>query len=384
MRRIESRLPVDGDGLHPAERTGEPGQGLSHDAERHAQLERGRGGRDRVVDVVEPRERQPDGELARGRAQLDLRALHSVEPHPGGGHLRPRALAPAVRTAVAAQMAEVDGVVDVGRAAVAAVLGVRGVLQARERLAVVLQAEVGHLPPLAAQVRHQRVVGVENEAARDRRARPRCPTSGPPAAPAPRSGRAGRGTGWPGAATAAARRGPPAAARPRRPRTDRADPARCPRRAAPWPRPRPCWSRPGCAPRGARHARARPRSSPPWWSCRSWPTGARSRSPARPTCGPARPGDRRSISRPGRRGAAASAAAAGDAPRQPGEQAGQPEHHCRCGERSRAGSGAPPAWSPAWRRSGRRRRRPRRDGRTPPPPPRLAGAPRRASRDGCP
>ena len=61
-------------------------------------------------------------------------------------------------------MPEVDGLVLVGRAAVAAVLGVGGVLHLRERLGVVGEAEVGHPLASAAEIRHQGVVGVEHQA----------------------------------------------------------------------------------------------------------------------------------------------------------------------------------------------------------------------------
>ena len=71
-------------------------------------------------------------------------AAHPVEPHLGGRHLRHRPLAPAVRAAVAAEVAEVDRLVGVGGAAVTAVLGVGGVLHARQRLRVVLDTEIGH------------------------------------------------------------------------------------------------------------------------------------------------------------------------------------------------------------------------------------------------
>ena len=85
-------------------------------------------------------------------------------------------------------------------AAAAAVLGVEGVLQLRQRLRVVLDAEVDDplaraLVGVAAEVGDQRVVGVEDEA---RCARPGPRPSSPtrrPAPPSRRSGRAGRGRG---------------------------------------------------------------------------------------------------------------------------------------------------------------------------------------------
>ena len=68
----------------------------------------------------------------------------SVADH---GRLGP-ALA-AVRAVVAAEVAEVDGLVDVGVPAAAAVLGVRGVLELGQRERVVLDAEVGRRRPRA-------------------------------------------------------------------------------------------------------------------------------------------------------------------------------------------------------------------------------------------
>jgi hypothetical protein len=62
-----------------------------------------------------------------------------------------------------AEVGEIGGLVHVGVAAAAAVLGIRGVLQLGERERVVLDAVVERLAA-AAEVAHQRVVGVEHEA----------------------------------------------------------------------------------------------------------------------------------------------------------------------------------------------------------------------------
>ena len=91
-----------------------------------------------------------------------------------------------------------------------------------QRLGVVLDAEVDTPCAVAAEVGHQRVVGVQHEASAGRRARPPARPSGRPAARARRSGRAGRGRGWRAAEARLERRAPPAAARPRRPRRGRA------------------------------------------------------------------------------------------------------------------------------------------------------------------
>ena len=92
---------------------------------------------------------------------------------------------------------------------------------------------------IAAEVGHQRVVGVQDEArARRVRAATRAPPSGPRAARARRSGRAGRGRGWRAAAgagaTARATAGSQASSTSNSPSLAR---RRGPRRAAPWPRP---------------------------------------------------------------------------------------------------------------------------------------------------
>src|SRR5438067_1567775 len=80
-------------------------------------------------------------------AQLDV----------GGRDPRARAGRVAVGAVVVAEMAEQHRVVDVGRSAAAAVLGVRRVLEARQREARVLDAEEQRL---VAQIGDQRVVGV--------------------------------------------------------------------------------------------------------------------------------------------------------------------------------------------------------------------------------
>ena len=71
----------------------------------------------------------------------------------------------AVRARIAAEVGEVGGLVGVGVAAAAAVLGVGRVLELGERERVVLDAEVERVA-VAAEVGDQRVVGVEHERGR--------------------------------------------------------------------------------------------------------------------------------------------------------------------------------------------------------------------------
>src|SRR4029450_12865915 len=84
-----------------------------------------RGGGERVVDVVEARQRQLDGRAAVRGAQVDLRAAHPVQPYALGGDCGVGTRATAVRAAVAAEVAQVDRLVLVRVPAVAAVLRVR-------------------------------------------------------------------------------------------------------------------------------------------------------------------------------------------------------------------------------------------------------------------
>src|SRR5439155_14753 len=76
------------------------------------------------------------------RVQREVARAHAVQAHVAREHLRRGALRAAVRAVVVAEVAEVGGVVDIGVAAAAAVLGVGGVLQLGEREAVVLDPEV--------------------------------------------------------------------------------------------------------------------------------------------------------------------------------------------------------------------------------------------------
>src|SRR5215210_7204162 len=88
----------------------------------------------------------------------------------GGGHVRRGAVGAAVGAAVMAEMSDEGAVIGVGVSATAAVLGVMGVLELRQRLARVLDAEVGDAGTagqlsVAAEVGDQRIIGVQGELA---------------------------------------------------------------------------------------------------------------------------------------------------------------------------------------------------------------------------
>ena len=93
-----------------------------------------------------------------------------MELDPGGGDVRHRSVGAAIGAPVVPQVADESAVVDVGCPAAAAVLRVEGVLQLGQRLAGVLDPEVGDPRPaaevtIAAEVRDQRIVGVQGELA---------------------------------------------------------------------------------------------------------------------------------------------------------------------------------------------------------------------------
>ena len=163
ISRIETSRPSIGMVSTRPNEPAKPSSASPDGGQRYAERQRRRGGGQRVVDVVEAREGEVQRELALGRAQVDVRALHALESHAGGGHGGLRSPAPAVRAAVAAQVAQVDRFVLVRMAAVSAVLRVRGVLHGRQSLGVVLEPEVGHVLTATAEVGHERVVGVQNE-----------------------------------------------------------------------------------------------------------------------------------------------------------------------------------------------------------------------------
>ena len=96
--------------------------------------------RERVVDVVEPRQRQPQPVLLRARDEVEARRLEPVQLDPARRHVELRAGVPARWAAVVAEMPDVGGGVGVRRAATQAVLRVGGVLQRRARYARVVDA----------------------------------------------------------------------------------------------------------------------------------------------------------------------------------------------------------------------------------------------------
>ena len=240
--------------------------------ERGAERERQGRRAERVVDVVEPGQGQGDRGVAGRRAQREARAADAVEHDVGGGDLRARGgrrrrcrsgSGPGGRGRPRRS----------GRARRSA-----GSAWRRRRAAwrpwpcVVLDPEVQRVA-VATEVGDRRVVGVEDEARGGRRGD--APPSGRRSSRARRSGRAGRGRGWPAAARAGGARRRPGRARTRRPRRgrcrrpDRRRGGRPP--AASRRRRRPCWRRRGCGRGGRRRARGSRRPSRRSSSCRSWP-----------------------------------------------------------------------------------------------------------------
>ena len=264
-------------------------------------------------------------------------------------------LAPAVGAAVAAQVAQVDRLVDVGVPQLRQCLESAACCMPGQGLGVVLDAEVGDSLAVAAEVGDERVVGVEDEPRLAVQARPPARPSGRPAAPARRSGRAGRGTGWRAGAGAAATARRPAAARPHRPRRGRAGPAAAGVEQRRRDAPAPCSSRPGCA---RRAAPPRSRHAASIAAVVVLPFVAETSSDPSSSSLAMRPavrGERAAAAGPGSgRAARCGPSATADRPREPGELACGPV--IRPGRR-RAGSAAPRVRWREWRRSGRRRRR---------------------------
>ncbi len=102
------------------------------------------------------------------RAQREARAAHALEHDVVGADLRVGARRAAVVAVVAPEVAHVDGVVAVGRAAAPAVRGVGGVLHRRQRHRVVLHPEVRGAD-VAPQIGDGGIVGVEDERGRGAR-----------------------------------------------------------------------------------------------------------------------------------------------------------------------------------------------------------------------
>ena len=79
IRSIRSAPVADRDPLEPPERGREPPEARDDLVERHPERERERRCGERVVDVVEPRQRQLDPRLARGRDERERAAVEPVQ-----------------------------------------------------------------------------------------------------------------------------------------------------------------------------------------------------------------------------------------------------------------------------------------------------------------
>ena len=231
ISRIETGLPPTSivstrpktarDRLQPARGSAPGGR-----RERSAGGDRG----ERVVDVVEAGQGQLELELALRRPHPQPRAGHPAQLDLGRGDVRGGAVGLAVRAGVVAEVADEGALVRVGSAAAAAVLGVVRVLELGQRLARVLDPEVGDARAatevaVAPEVGDQRVVGVEGELAARRPASRPAPPTRRRGARARRSGRAGRGRGCRaragGGGAAAATRGSQASSSSNRPSSPR-------------------------------------------------------------------------------------------------------------------------------------------------------------------
>ena len=328
-----------------------------------AELERERGRGERVVDVVEPGEGEAQTRSPAGVDELEARRRHPLEPDAARPHTCGRGPLPAaVRAVVAAEVAEVDRVVDVGVPAVAAVLGVGGVLERGAAPASRRRGRSRRRSPRA-RGRGRRSADRRRSARggrrprRRRRARP----SGRRASRARRSGRAGRGTGWTGGRCAGCRasatRGSQASSTSNSPSCPGSRPASSSAVATPQPMFEPG---PVVHDRPRRRARGSPRPSPRRWSSRSW----RTRPPLPSSSSLA-------IARAPPDAPAAAGGPAGWCPRcgRPGgrARAARGRAHARTGAHhagtTTRSTCARRASSPARSRSGRRRRRSRTRGR---------------------
>ena len=223
---------------------------------------------ERVVDVVEPRQRQPDAGRAFRRLELERDAFEPVELDRACPHLERRPGVATGGTVVVAEMADVGGCELVRPAAADAVARVGRVLQRRPCMCGIVDAEGDRAGAVAAEVADLRIVPVDHEH-RFRWQEPRSPSaSWRRCARARRSGRAGRERGFRAARRAAARGAQSRAARPRRPRG-----APAPRRAVSgaWTRRRRRGLRPSGSRRGGASVRGSRRPSRSSSSCRSWP-----------------------------------------------------------------------------------------------------------------
>ncbi len=134
------------------------------DAEAKRRSEGGEG----VVDVVEARQRQLQAQGALRRRDRRGRAAHPVQLDLRRGDLRARPGRLAVVAVVVTEVPDEGALVDVGRAAAAAVLGIVGVLELGQSLGRVLDPEVGDAGAssqlaVAAEIGDEGIVGVEHE-----------------------------------------------------------------------------------------------------------------------------------------------------------------------------------------------------------------------------
>ncbi len=125
----------------------------------------------RVVDVVEARQRQLDAQIAPRRVRPEGGSLDAVQLDIGRVDVGGGAVRAAVRARVMAEMADERPLVAIGGAAAPAVLGVEGVLELRNRLRRILDPEerdpvATPQVTVASEVGDQGVVGVEDEAHR--------------------------------------------------------------------------------------------------------------------------------------------------------------------------------------------------------------------------
>ena len=275
IRRIEHGLVAGGDPLEAAEGGAEALEAGADLLERRAERLRERRGSERVVDVVEAGEREPQPGRAGGRLEQERGRVQAVELDLRRAHLQLRPRVPARRTAVVAEVADVRRGELVRLPAADAVARVGRMLERRPRVPRIVDPVRDRVRAFPGELAHLRVVAVDDEH---------------------RLGRQRRGRGPPALGdvlelavavelvaeeVAEQHRPRPDAAddlRQARPRPPRAAPARRrARRAGSRRRPRRGWRR-----TGSRRASAEARGSPPpsrsSSSCRSSPR----RRPRRP------------------------------------------------------------------------------------------------------
>ncbi len=222
IRSTRSALVADLDALEAAESGAEALEPCLDLVQRRAERDRERGGRDRVVDVVEAGQPQADAASRLARDQIERHALQAVELDVAGGHVERGSLMPAVVAVVVAEVADVGSGVPVRPAAHETPLGVRGVREARGAVPGIVEAEndcarAAHAPDRRPGGRRRSPPEPWSPGARAPQS-----ASAPRSAPARRSGRAGPETGSPGKPRAAGHVGRPRGRRLRPPRRGRA------------------------------------------------------------------------------------------------------------------------------------------------------------------